>query len=343
MKVPDPRLWGIQNPRKVLLGFLCLTLLFGWGNVRARKGGILDGDAILNPADPMRNMDRYVTNKVPEGFEGREMIPFILTFPNGIQTPADLQKIWHFSQQVKAVFGHQVVSLAEIPDYQDTGEALLDEPYITPALFTNDPLNLATWKERVKQDPTVYGLLIGRNFDWAAVVRFLPPGYDEIIEFRRTVEFLEGRPIPWWEWLWKTDIFPQDPDILVGSWCIGRGIIDQACTIDTILLVSLGTRCRVRLLSRCHCPACSPSLMWKCTHFAATGARATQQKDCCFPGAVGHGLCLVGHSISPSTNSLDRRGDNRHSVYKCYPAHLSRPLSHYIQSSIGIRRRHLGA
>ncbi|MGH8010301.1 MAG: MMPL family transporter, partial [Candidatus Binatia bacterium] len=122
-----------------------------------------------------------------------------------------------------------------------TGEALLDDPHITPALFTDDRFDFATWKERVKQDPTVYGILVGKQFDWAAVVRFLSPGYDEITEFRRTVEFLEGRAVPWWEWLWKTDIFPKEPQIMVGGWCIGRGLIDQGLLVDTIMLVILGT------------------------------------------------------------------------------------------------------
>src|SRR5205814_6998424 len=138
-------------------------------------------------------------------------------------------------------FGKQVLSLSEIPDYRDTGEALLDDAYITPALFTDDHFDLALWKERIRQDPTVYKLLVGRNFDWAAVVRYLPPGYDEIREFRRTVEFVEGRQIPWWEWLWKTDIFPRDPQLMVGGWSIGRGLIDQGFIVDTIMLVIVGT------------------------------------------------------------------------------------------------------
>ena len=241
MKISDPRLWGIRKPWSGLLLFLGLTLLFTWGNFRTRKGGILDGEAILNSEDPIRQMVHYVEGKAKEGFEGQEIIPFIIRFPEGIRTIADLQKIWHLTEEVKATFGNRVISLSEIPDYHDTGEALLDDPYITPALFINDDFDLAAWKERIRQDPTVYGLLVSRNFDWAAVVRYLPPEYDETREFRRTVEFLEGHEIPWWEWLWKTDIFPQDPRIMVGGWSIGRGLIDQAFIVDTILLIALGT------------------------------------------------------------------------------------------------------
>lgn len=221
MRLPDPRLWGIQKPWGALLVFLCLNLLFAWGNVLTRKGGILDGEAILNPEDPIRQMAHYVTGKGSEGFEGQEVVSFIISFPSGIRTITDLQKIWHLTEELKSAFGQRVVSLSEIPHYQDTGEVLLDDPHITPALFADGRFDLATWKERVRHDPTVYGLLVGRHFDWAAVVRYLPPEYDEITEFRRTVEFLEGRKIPWWEWLWKIDIFPRDPQLMVGGWSIG--------------------------------------------------------------------------------------------------------------------------
>lgn len=176
-----------------------------------------------------------------EGFEGREAISFIIVFPDGIRTIADLQKIWDFTGKVKTSFDNRVASLAEIPNYRDTGERLLDDPHINPVLFTDGHFDLDIWKERVRHDPTVYGLLVGRNFDWAAVMRFLPPGYDEITEFRRTAEFLEGCKIPWWEWLWKTDVFPQDPQIMVGGWCLGRGLIDQGFIVDAITLVVLGT------------------------------------------------------------------------------------------------------
>ncbi|MGH7965027.1 MAG: hypothetical protein ACRERD_24985, partial [Candidatus Binatia bacterium] len=100
-----------------LLVFLGLNFLFAWGNILTQKGSILDGAAILNPEDPIRQTTSYVESKEGNGFEGREMIPFIIPFPGGIQTTADLQSIWRLTAAVKGRFGNRVVSLAEIPAY----------------------------------------------------------------------------------------------------------------------------------------------------------------------------------------------------------------------------------
>jgi hypothetical protein len=132
------------------------------------------------------------------------------------------------------------LSLSEAPAYQDTGETLRDEPYITNDEIIHPDFNLQVWKEKITRDAGVYGLLVGRDFSWTAVVRYLPPNYDEITEFRKTVEFLEDRTIPWWEWFWKRDIVPRDPSVSVGGWIMGRGLIDQGLNVDMLTLVLLG-------------------------------------------------------------------------------------------------------
>lgn len=238
MRIRDPRLWALQHPWWVLLVFFLLTGLFAWGNTRLRKGGILDDDVILRLDDPVRLMDRYVQAKQHEGFEGKEAIP--LVFNSELRTPEDLLAVARFSDATKTAFGDGLLSLAEAPAYQDTGEALRDDAYITSTEVTQPGFNLNAWKDKVTRDPSVYGLLVGRDFHWTTVIRYLPPGYDEITEFRKTVEFLEGRVIPWWEWLWKRDITPQDPRIGVGGWVMGRGLIDQGMNVDMLSLVNLG-------------------------------------------------------------------------------------------------------
>jgi predicted RND superfamily exporter protein len=238
MKNCDPRLWGVKKPWSALLCFIGLTLLFAWGNVRLQRGGFLDEDVLLRADDPFRRMDRYVQGKVEEGFEGREVIPFVLH--GGIQSAEDLQKILRLTEAVQEAFGDAVFSLSEAPAYRDTGETLFDEPYITGKELTDPSFALNEWKEQVARDPAVYGLLVGRDFSWALAARYLAPGYDEITEFRRTVEFLEDRAIPWWEWLWKRDITPRDPAVGVGGWTMGRGLIDQGLNVDILSLVFLG-------------------------------------------------------------------------------------------------------
>jgi predicted RND superfamily exporter protein len=239
MRRSDPRAWGIDRPWAVGLIFLCCILLLSWGNVRVRKGGILDSDVILRKDDPVRRMDLYVRGKVQEGFEGREFIPVVLNSGGG-RSIDDLRKILQVTEAAKRVFGDTIVSLSTVPAYQDTGEVLLDEPYITAREIARRDFPLLTWQEKVAADPSVFGLLVARDFSWSSVIRYLPPDYDEIEEFRKTVEFLEDRTIPWWEWLWKKDIVPRDPTLGVGGWTMGRGLIDQGLNVDILTLVCIG-------------------------------------------------------------------------------------------------------
>lgn len=236
----DPRVLAIKHPFWSLVVFLALTSLFLWGNVLVKRGGVLD-DVILNEDDPFRQMDRYVQSKIEEGFEGKEFIPFIIHFPEGINSTAYLQKICAVTESAKAFFGEEgVISACEIPNYKDTGEGLRSDPYINPALLKDPSFSLQEWKDGVRKDPGVYGLFIGRSFTWAVVIRYLPWNYDEITEFRRTVEFLEGRKIPWYEWFWKRDINPKDPALGVAGWVMGRGIMDQGLNVDMVTLIVLG-------------------------------------------------------------------------------------------------------
>lgn len=236
----DPRVLAIKHPLWSLIAFIGLTSLFLWGNIVVERGGVLD-DVVTKEDDPSRKMDLYVQSKKEEGFEGREFIPFIVHFPEGINSKEHLEKICTVTEGVKGFFGEEgVTSACEIPNYKDTGEGLSSEPYINAQLLENPSFPIQEWKSEVARDPGVYGLFIGRDFTWAAVIRYLPWDYDEITEFRKTVEFLEGRIIPWYEWFWKRDIRPKDPTIGVGGWVMGRGIMDQGLNVDMITLVILG-------------------------------------------------------------------------------------------------------
>ncbi len=232
--------WTLRYPVAIVSCFFLLTAVFIWGNTQVKKSGILDRDVILREDDPFRSMDLYVQDKVREGFGGREFIPFVLH--GGLRSQADAEKIIRLTRAAQHTFGETILSLATTPAYHDTGETLLDDPYVTKtavALFDSQP-QTSEWKKQVTGDASVFGLLVAKDFSWTSVVRYLPPGYDEIQEFRRTVEFLEGRSIPWWEWLWKKDITPQDSNLEVSGWTMGRGLIDQGLNVDILSLVFLG-------------------------------------------------------------------------------------------------------
>jgi predicted RND superfamily exporter protein len=234
----DPRAWSMQRPLTTVLLFFSMSAVLTWGNLRVEKGGILDSDVILQPDDPFRVMDRYVKDKAPEGFEGREFIPFVINTSN--HPGPDAEKILQVTRAAQKAFGETVLSLATAPAYRDTGESLLDEPYVTKRNQTFSETQANEWRQRLAHDASVFGLLIGRDSSWASVVRYLPPGYDEIHEFRRTTEFVEGRSIPWWEWLWKKDIQPTEAWLGVSGWTMGRGLIDQGLNVDILTFVFLG-------------------------------------------------------------------------------------------------------
>jgi predicted RND superfamily exporter protein len=229
-------MWAVRHPKTALLLILAFTAATVYGNLITRRGSILD-EPIVDPTDPFRISDEYVADKLADGFHGGEYIPFIIRFPGGISSVQDLEKIRTLTDRVKSTFGSSVLSLSVVSDYRDTGDMLLNDPFIPDELPPD--FSLPEWKARVANDPSVYGSFVGRDFEWAAVLRYLPPDYDEIVEFRRTVEFLEERQVPPWEWIYKADI-DAPPGISVSGWVIGRGLIDQGFNADYFKLVTVG-------------------------------------------------------------------------------------------------------
>jgi len=230
--------WLLSHPRMILLVFVGLTVVCLWGNLRLQKGSVMDDTVIVKPDDPYRQMHQYVLAKQHDGFDAGEAIALILR--GGLHSREDLAQVVQLTERVERTFGEGVLSLAKVPAYQDTGDALRDEPYITREALASPTFEVAQWQEQVAHDGSIYGPLVGRDFSWTAVVRYLPPGADEIDEFRRTVAFLEDRAIPWWEWLFKRDITPTDEKIGIGGWVIGRGLIDQGINVDMLSLTNLG-------------------------------------------------------------------------------------------------------
>ena len=233
----DPRLLALRHPAATLLVFALLWALFGYGNVIVRKGAILE-DAIINADDPYRHMDEAVHAELRNGFQGQgESVPFLLTFADGITTRDDLARIAQLSDRVERSLDGAVLSLAVAPNYHDVDGTVTSTPHIPGALPSD--FDVEAWKAQVRRDPAVYGVLVGREFEWAAVVLFLQPDRDEVATFRAIAEFVEERPIPWWEWLYKTDVIAP-PGMSVGSHLLLHGVMDQGLNVDVLTLVTLG-------------------------------------------------------------------------------------------------------
>lgn len=230
----------------IVVATLAITFIpMLYGNIIAKKGGLVD-DALLDSTNPYYQMDRKVKTFEAEGLKTGDAVSFVIRFDNGFSS-ASVARIKEVTDRVKQAFPeYGILSLSIAAAYHDTGSTLSAKPYITPELLqeiqTTPKWNLAAWKRAVANDPGVYGLLIGRKFDYAVVTLLLPTGYDEIALFRRVASFLEQRDIPSWEWCLKTDITPgeQFHDILPAGWVMARGLTDAALFSDNMKLSSLG-------------------------------------------------------------------------------------------------------
>jgi hypothetical protein len=65
MNVPDPRVWALRHPRQTLLVLMILMSVMVVGNALLSRGGMFDGEVIVQTEDPWREMDRYVQNNRP--------------------------------------------------------------------------------------------------------------------------------------------------------------------------------------------------------------------------------------------------------------------------------------
>ena len=228
----------------VLVVFTITLFPMMYGNLTAKRGGLLD-DSLLNKEDPCYVMDKRAEALMAQGLKTSDVITLVVTFNPEISANG-LRFISTLTDELKAAFpAYGILSLSVVPRYRDTGEELLNSPYIdekTLEEISSDSSKLGKWRAEVAEDPSVYGVLIGRKFDYATVSVLLPRGFDEIATFRRLAAFLEQRNIAWYEWLIKTDICPaaKYKDITVAGWATACGLMDAALTSDMLKLTTIG-------------------------------------------------------------------------------------------------------
>lgn len=235
-----------MNPklRAYLIVIITLLITLGpmlYGNLRVKKGGVLD-DPLLDRANPYAVANRTVEGLASQGLKSGDTVSFILPFDGGISRDY-LVRLKKLSDRVKEAFPeYGVLSLSIAARYRDNGTELLNRPYLYDDLINDPGFDLAAWQRDLKRDTGVYGVLIGRNFDYGVVTLLLPVGYDEIGVFRRVGEFLEQRSIPLWEWFIKTDIHPaaEFAGVMPAGWVVARGLMDAALMADNLKLTTIG-------------------------------------------------------------------------------------------------------
>jgi predicted RND superfamily exporter protein len=225
----------------IALTFLITLIPMVYGNVVVKKGGIVD-DPLLNKADPFYVMDQHVRQLEPAGLKTGEPVTFVIPFDNGISKEG-LSKIKQITDTLKARFPHYgILSLSTAANYQATSDSISSAPYLTDENLANPNFDLEQWKQKLLRDSGVYGMLIGKNFDYAQVVLFLPGGYNEIATFRAMVELLENRHVNFFEWFIKTNIKPTGlfQGVLPAGWVLGRGLMDSGMIASILIFSTVG-------------------------------------------------------------------------------------------------------
>lgn len=224
----------------IVLFFLVVTVLMTFGNLKTKKGGIME-DAIQN-----KNDSYYLMNKeAQEKFQGTEAFVIILRFPDGIQSEKDILKIKEYQEYLtKNLNNITVVSLNNLDSFSkynnlpapinftDTKNFLLQD--------RNDKFDIEKWKSEISKQKNLVKFFVDENFQYVNFIIYPYKNYDEINVFRNVVEVLEERKVKEWEWFIKKDIQPKDENVLVAGWIIGRGLMDGALNADVIKGILIG-------------------------------------------------------------------------------------------------------
>lgn len=240
------RTFSLTLARVICVIALALTAVFAVLNLRVPSAGIVQ-DALL---DHDNRYDRWAQQaQVYKGINKGDTLSFVLSFPQGVDAAA-LAQITRMSEEVRRLFPEGAVwSLASnAVDYRVEQGELQSRPYLSPQLFDAQQrlrpgFDLGQWRRSVSEDESVYGTLIGRNFDYAQIFVFLPENYSEQGVVDRVAQYLEQRPISQLEWLLtKGDIHPAPAyaNVSLGGWSVARGLMHYALISDVMFYSTTG-------------------------------------------------------------------------------------------------------
>lgn len=224
--------------------FIVVVVTLGpmfYGNLHVKRAGILD-NAILKTSDPYYVMGQQVDVLANQGLTTGEQVVLLIPFEHSLNKD-DLKLVKKITDKVRlALPDVGILSLSTAAHYKDINDELTTDPYITDHMLSDSNFDMKVWQKDVRNDKGIYGLLIGRNFDYAQVILFLPSTCDEVSMFWRIVEMLEGRPISNIERYFKNNIQPAGifAKVLPAGWLMGRGLTDASLLDDILRLSTLG-------------------------------------------------------------------------------------------------------
>lgn len=230
---------------KRIIILFALVVVFSYAQIpvnQQTKGPIKD--SVWDPENPYIKGNKFV--QALDGFKQTQFARLELDFGHPV-TKENLIYLNQKTRWIEEETGWVVVSLSNY--WKVGGETL--EPYIPHQL---NEININEWKERVAQNPAIYGQFISKDFLTLSIIIFFPVEENEIHAVRRLYDILEGinfnqQPLKkFWHEIkyifWKTDLFPlkekDGPEMYLSSWPTGRFAITQGFFRDIRLKAILG-------------------------------------------------------------------------------------------------------
>ncbi|MBI2459589.1 MAG: hypothetical protein HYV53_03500 [Parcubacteria group bacterium] len=236
---------AIKYPRLTVCLFAAATVFMLYGNYLTPEKTVVPKGAVMNHNNPVRQMDDRVAEKKKEGFRPDEPMVVTQKFSQGIKSIQDLKAILDLNNFIKQEFGrlgldsNRLASPATMPRFVDQGNELTGDYYVNPAMFNDPEFKVEAWKKWVKEDPSVYGIFISRDFKTAFFRFYVEDDAEEKKVVWKMKSALEQKNFGWIDRFIEIDIRPKDKNLGVLGWIIGRWVIGQVSIIN-ILTITTG-------------------------------------------------------------------------------------------------------
>lgn len=236
---------SINRFRATVYFFAVITVFMLYpGNYLTPEKSVVPKDAVESD-NPVRQMDLRVDEKKKEGFLPDEPAVITKKFSRGIKSVRDLRAILDLDDFLRRELGKRgldsdrLISPATIPRFKDDGVELRGDYYVNPEMFNGPGLNVEEWKRWVKEDSSIYGVYISRDFKTAFFRFYVEDNTEEKAVVWKIKADLEQKKFGWLDRFIEIDIRPKDKDLGLLGWIVGRWLIGQLAIIN-ILTITTG-------------------------------------------------------------------------------------------------------
>lgn len=142
----------------VLVLFLALTMVLGYGMTKLEIRSILEGEL------PEDDFIVRTNNEFQQVFGDKSYVTFAFIHPQGLINHQSLQKLKDFSQALRTFPGvnkEQIISLATVTQVENNADGLIIEPFLQTVPQTEQ--QLADFEQLLRNNPLVWQRLISAD------------------------------------------------------------------------------------------------------------------------------------------------------------------------------------